>query len=256
MKVKYSICLDAVFHGMDLLKAIEGVKAAGYEAFEFWRIYGKDLEAMKAKADAVGAACISFSGKGKPVNLTDPGDHEAWIEALTDSVKASKIMGNKRLVATAGDDTGARRDFQHNAIVEAIKKALPIIVENNITLLLEPLNGRKDHIGTYLESSDEGFAILDKVGSGNVKLLFDIYHQQITEGDIIRRMLPRISQIGHIHTAGSTNRNELDIGELNYPKIIETLIEAGYDGYIGFEYFPVADSLTGLKRMREYLPKE
>lgn len=255
MKVKYSVNLDAVFHGTDPVAAIEGVKAAGYDCFEFMRYFGKDLKAMKAKADSLGVSCVSFSGKPKPINLTDPNSHDEWIEVLKGAVDAAKIFGNKKLVVTAGDDTGARRDFQHRAIVAALKKALPIITENNITLVLEPLNGRVNHIGTYLESSDEGFEIIDEVDSANVKLLFDIYHQQITEGDVTRRMLAGLTKIGHIHTAGSAGRNELDVGELNYPKIIENVLAAGYDGYIGFEYNPVADSLSGLKRMREYLPK-
>ena len=255
MKVKYSICIDAVFRGKTSVEAIEGVKEAGYDAYEFWKPGGKDLQAMKAKGDALGVNCISFSGRGRPVNLNDPKEHENWIEVLKESVNAAKIMGNKRLVAPVGEDIGTRRDFQHKAIVKALKMAVPLLTENNITLMVEPLNGRVDHIGHYLQSSDEGFEILDEVGSPNVKLLFDIYHQQITEGDILRRMLPRIKQIGHIHTAGSRGRNELDVGELDYPKIILAVIEAGYDGYIGFEYMPVADSLSGLKRMYDYLPK-
>jgi hydroxypyruvate isomerase len=255
MKPKYSICTDAVFRGMDSVEAIEGVKAAGFEYYEFWRYIGKDLQAMKARGDSIGVKCISCSGKAKPANLNDPREHAEWIEILKGSIEAAKVLGNKQLVVVPGNDTGARRDFQHKAIVKALKMAVPVLVESNITLVVEPLNGRVDHAGTYLEYSDEGFEIVEEVGSDNVKLLFDIYHQQITEGDILRRMLPRIKQIGHIHTAGSKGRNELDIGELNYPKIIEAICEAGYDGYIGFEYMPAGDSLTGLKRMFDYLPK-
>jgi len=255
MKVKYSICTDAVFRGMDTVEAIEGIKAAGFLYYEFWRYIGKDLQAMKAKGDSLGVSCISCSGKAKPVNLNDPKDHAEWIEVLKGSIGAAKILGNKQLVVVPGNDTGARRDFQYKAVVTALKMAVPVLVENNINLVLEPLNGRVDHAGTFLEYTDEAFAILDEVNSSNIKLLFDIYHQQITEGDVIRRMVSRIKQIGHVHTAGSTGRNELDIGELNYPKVIEAILEAGYDGYIGFEYFPAGDSLSGLKRMYEILPK-
>ncbi|MCL2833382.1 MAG: sugar phosphate isomerase/epimerase [Treponema sp.] len=255
MKIKYSVNLDAVFSGVDPVTAIEGVKAAGYDCFEFMRYFGKDLQAMKSKADALGVICVSFSGKPKPINLTDPAAQNDFIEVLKGAVEATKIFGNKRLVVTAGDDTGARRDYQHKALVNALKKAVPIAAENNITLMLEPLNGRVNHIGTYLEYSDEGFEIINEVGSANVRLLYDIYHQQITEGDVLRRILANIKLIGHIHTAGSYGRKELDLGELDYRRIIEKIIEAGYDGYIGFEYWPAADNLTGLKRMRECMPR-
>ena len=254
MKIKkFSICTDAVFRGKDVLEAVEGVKAAGFDAIEFWRSSNKDLPALKAKADALGVKCVSFSSKNKPSNLTNPGEHNLFIEGLKETINFAKIMGNKCLVATSGDDTGARRDFQHNAIIKVLKTAVPVLVENNMTLLLEPLNNRVDHPGNYLETSEEGFAILDKVCSPNVKLLFDIYHMQISEGDVVRRMVPRVRQIGHIHTAGSTGRNELDLGELDYIKVLNALADAGYDGYVGFEYFPVSDSLAGLKRMYSYL---
>jgi hydroxypyruvate isomerase len=252
-KLKYSICLDAACRGKDPLQALEEVKAAGFEAFEFWRWHIKDLPAMKKKADSLGLTCVSFTGRKGNINLTDPKDHETWVKEFSESVEAAKSMGAKRLIAVSGEDTGAVREFQHKALVKALKAVRSVCEDNNITLLLEPLNGRIDHKGIYLESSDEAFAILDEAGNPNAKLLFDIYHQQITEGDIIRRMLPRIKQIGHVHTAGSDGRHELDIGELNYRKILEALAGADYDGYIGLEYMPIGDSLEGLKRVYDYL---
>ena len=251
--MKYSVCIDAVFQGMDSLEALEKVKAAGFEAFEFWMWPGRDLTALKNKADSLGLTCVAFVGKAAA--LTDPKECDPWVEGIREAAAAAKQMGVSCLIATTGDDTGAARSFQHRAVVEALKAVVPVLEETKLTLVLEPLNGRVDHVGTYLESSDEGFEILDKVGSENVKLLFDIYHQQITEGDIIRRMKARIKDIGHIHSAGSPGRHELDTGELNYRKIFEVLDEAGYKGHSGIEYFPAADALAGLKRVYDYLHK-
>ena len=254
--MKYSICIDAVFHAggtsaADSLEAMDKVKACGFRAFEFWNWAGRDMAAMKQKADALGLACATFVGK--QANLTDPKERDAWLSGLKEAIPVAKKMGTNRLIATVGEDSGAVRSFQHRSIVSALKAALPVIEENNITLLLEPLNGRVDHKGTYLESSDEGFEILDEVGSANVKLLFDIYHQQITEGDIIRRMKSRVKDIGHVHSAGSPGRHELDTGELDYRKVFSALEEAGYEGYVGLEYFPIENGLSGLKRMYDYL---
>jgi hydroxypyruvate isomerase len=130
-----------------------------------------------------------------------------------------------------------------------------LLEEAGITLLLEPLNGKVNHPGIYLESSDEGFEIIREVGSPNVKILFDIYHQQITEGDIIRRMTSNIDLIGHIHCAGNPGRHELDSGELDYGRIFKALESAAYKGYAGIEYFPAESPTEGLMRLLKYQEK-
>jgi len=114
-------------------------------------------------------------------------------------------------------------------------------------LVLEPLNVYVDHVGYYLYSSQEGFDIVEAVGSKNVKLLFDLYHQQIMEGNLIRNSTNNIYKIGHFHAAGSPGRHELYIGEVNYPEVFKAIDEAGYRGYVGFEYFPVEESTKGIK---------
>jgi hydroxypyruvate isomerase len=114
---------------------------------------------------------------------------------------------------------------------------------------VEPLNIRVDHAGYFLSRSDEAFAIIDQVGSPQVKVLFDIYHQQITEGDLIRRIRANIGAIGHFHAAGSPGRHELDDGEIDYPKIFEAISSLGFEGDIAMEYFPVQAPLIGLKKL-------
>ena len=100
-----------------------------------------------------------------------------------------------------------------------------------------------------MSSSAEAFEIIEEVGSDRVKVLFDIYHQQITEGDLIRNIRENISRIGHFHAAGCPGRHELDTGELNYPNIFHAIREAGYTGYVGLEYFPEKPVLEGLRKL-------
>ena len=254
-QLRYSICLDSCCPKKDYAVALEEVKAAGFEYYEFWGGMNKDLKSIKAKADSLGLKIAHFGSRKTPGTLVNASDHDSFVNDMPEVIEAAKFMGINRMVTTAGNDNGMRRDFQHNNIVTVLKRVMPILEQNNFILDLEPLNGRKNHVGTFLESSDEAFAICDEVGSPNMRLLFDIYHQQITEGDILHRMIPRIKQIGHVHCAGSDNRNELDLGELNHRYIFKALAEAGYDGIVGLEYFPIGDSLTGLKRMYEYLHK-
>jgi hydroxypyruvate isomerase len=244
--MKFSVCIESLFRGMDDLAALDQVKACGYTAFEFWGWRNRDLEALSKKAVGLGLNCAGFCTKNFLLN--DPARRGEFLEGLKESVSAAQKMGAKFLITQSGEDTGLRRDFQHRAIAEGLKEADAILMGSGVTLLLEPLNRKINHKGTYLESSDEGFEILDETGSENVKLLFDIYHQQISEGDVIRRACANINKIGHFHAAGNPGRNELDTGELDYNRVFKALEDAGYKGYGGLEYFPLGDPAAGLKK--------
>jgi hydroxypyruvate isomerase len=244
--MKFSVCIESLFRGLDGVSALDQVKACGYTAFEFWGWQNKDMDGIAKKAASLGLTCAGFCTKN--FFLNDPSRRGEFLEGLKESVAAAQKLGAKFLITQSGEDTGARRDFQHRAIVESLKEADKILKGSGVALLLEPLNRKVDHKGTYLESSDEGIEILDEAGSENVKLLFDIYHQQISEGDVIRRACANINKIAHIHAAGNPGRNELDKGELDFNRVFKALENAGYKGYGGLEYFPVEDPAAGLKK--------
>jgi hydroxypyruvate isomerase len=115
--------------------------------------------------------------------------------------------------------------------------------------VLEPLN-QLDHPGEFLSSSDEGFAIVREVGSPNVRLLFDIYHQQISEGNLTRRIVDNLDLIGHFHVADVPGRHEPGTGEINYEHLFGVLREHGYGGYVGLEYLPHVDAAASLRAVR------
>ena len=127
--------------------------------------------------------------------------------------------------------------------------------KKGVTVCLEHLNTRdntdpmKGHPGYQGDDLDFVAAILRKVGSPRVKLLFDIYHVQVMHGDLIRRIEQTKDLIGHIHTAGVPGRGELsDTQEINYPAVMKKLVEIGYTGYVGQEFIPTRDPLAGLKQ--------
>jgi len=250
--MNYSICIDSIFNGMDSLEALEQVKTAGFNAFEFWHWKNRDMDALAKKTVSLGLSCSGFCTSS--FNLTDPGQRAVFLQCLKESIALTKKPGARFLITQSGMDTGESRDYQKQSIIDGLKAAAPMLEEGGVTLLLEPLNRKIDHPGIYLEYSDEGFEILKSVGSPNVKLLFDIYHQQITEGDIIHRITSHINEIGHIHCAANPGRKELDKGELDFRRIFIALEEAGYKGLAGIEYFPTEDALQGLKRLRELIP--
>ena len=247
-RMNFSVCIDSVFQGMDSVSAMEHVKAAGFGAFEFWMWQNRDIDAMAAKARELGLSCVCLCTRF--FDLANPGNRETFLSGIADSIPVAKKMNAPFLITQSGNDTGAVRPFQHRSVVEGLKSAAPMLEKSGVTLLLEPLNGKINHPGIFLESSDEGFEIIREVSSPNVKLLFDIYHQQITEGDVVRRMTSNIDCIGHIHCAGNPGRHELDSGELDYRRILAALERAGYKGWAGIEYFPLQPALEGLKRLK------
>jgi hydroxypyruvate isomerase len=234
--MRFSVCIDAVFRGIDPLAALEKVREAGFAEYEFWGWWDKDRDALAAGASLLSLKCRCLCVRN--IGLTDPSQRGVYLAALRDTIEAAKKLGAPCIISQIGMDTGAARAFQHRTIVAGLKAASPLLEDSGLVLLAEPLNGRIDHRGTYLESSDEGFELIEEAGSRNIRLLFDIYHQQISEGDIIRRISAHIDLIGHFHAAGVPGRHELFLGELNYGRIFEAIDKLGYRGAVGHEYFP------------------
>ena len=144
----------------------------------------------------------------------------------------------KKLITQVGPDTGDARDRQHESIVKGLTAGAAILGSAGVTVMIEPLNTKVDHPGYYLTSSAEAFGIVRAVGSPNVKVVFDIYHQQISEGNIIPNIRKHSGLIGHFHAADNPGRTEPGTGELNYRKVFKAIEETGYSQYVGLEYRP------------------
>lgn len=127
---------------------------------------------------------------------------------------------------------------QHLSIVRSLRQVADTAADAGVILAVEPINTAVDHPGIYLHSSYEGYKIIDAVDSPNVRLLYDIYHQQISEGNIISNIREHIDLIGYIHVGDVPGRHEPGTGEINYPVVFEALGEAGYDGVVGLECYP------------------
>jgi len=249
----YSVCIPAVFGGMPVHEALERVKAAGAKHYEFWSWWDQDVDAIAAAQEKAGlkpaALCTYF------IPLTEPERRAEYIQGLKESIDVAKKLGCKTLISQLGNDTGAPRAQQHQSIVDGLRACAPLLEEAGVILTIEPLNTLVDHAGYYLTSSAEGFEIVNEVGSPNVQLLFDIYHQQIMEGHLIANLTKNISLVGHIHTAGNPGRHELlGENEIHYPSVFAALKRAGYDKAIGLEYFPLGDPDESLKELFKAIP--
>jgi hypothetical protein len=131
------------------------------------------------------------------------------------------------MITQVGKDTGAPREEQHASIVAGLRAAAPILEAYGVTLMIEPLNTLVNHPGYYLTAATEAFAIIDEVGSPRVKVIYDIYHQQVTEGNILPSILNNLDKIAHLHGAGHPGRHELQNGENDYRFIMKAVDEAG-----------------------------
>ncbi|MDR0589592.1 MAG: TIM barrel protein [Spirochaetaceae bacterium] len=243
--MKFSVCIDAVFKGAGIGKKLRDIRSLGGTAFEFWSWWDKDLNEIKEGIRETGltlaAMCTKF------ISLTDPAQREAYRAGLAESVAAANELGCKLLISQVGDDTGRGETVQKQSIIDGLNACVPLLEDSGVILVIEPLNTKIDHRGYYLWRSAEAFEIVDAVASPRIKVLYDIYHQQIMEGNIINTAGANIQKIGHFHAAGIPGRGELASGELHYPAIFSALDRAGYTGYMGLEYFPAQDPLEGLK---------
>ena len=250
----YSVCVSALFRGMPVQDGIALAKQAGYSACEFWGWW--DLDAQKVQQALVehqmklAAMCTRF------VPLNDPERRQEYLQGLSETLEMARYLGCKTIISQVGQDQPhLSRSEQMQSVADGLKACVPLLEEAGVTLVIEPLNTRFNHPGYFLARSDEAFAIVREVNSPRVKVLFDIYHQQITEGNLIPNMTENMEWIGHVHAAGHPGRHEpFGRNEIHYPSVLSALKEAGYTGAVGLEYFPLMDVLESLRTLQKEMP--
>jgi hydroxypyruvate isomerase len=250
--LKYSLCIEPVFPEVDFYERIELAAGLGFDAVEFWDPAGKDLSsiAMLAARNRIEiATCCALDAWGKHMS--------APVEVVTANIRASVRvaldLGCSSLIVLSGpveDNLVA----QKVRLIDNLKRAGEIAAREEVTLNLEALNSLVDHPGYYLDSANLGFEVLRQVGNPHVKLLYDVYHMQVMQGNIIATIIEHVDAIGHFHSAGVPKRHELYVGELNYRSIVKVIEAAGYKGYFGLEYWPTyADHQQSLADVMKYL---
>ena len=253
--IRISACIEMLFAEYSFLERPAAAKAAGLEAIEFWGWANKDIdavgEAVKAAGVEVAVCGVGTKDEKRSQAIRDYGllvkrNAPIYAENLQETIEAVRPLGVRTLITTAGRELeGVPREEQRDAIIEAFKAAAPIAEKEGFTVVLEPLNILVNHQGYFLPSSHEAADILKAVNSPNIKMLFDIYHQQITEGNIIANLTQYMPWIGHFHTADNPGRHEFGTGEINYKSVFKAIDAAGYTGYVGLEYRPSPSVSSG-----------
>jgi len=251
--IQLSVCIEMIFSDLELADRVAKVAELGVPAVEFWFPDGEKETAIIAACKEHGVAVAGFGGSLEP--LVDPSRHDAAEEQLKNSCRIAQEAGNKALIVLAGQALeGVSRDEQHANLVKGLKRLGPIAADAGVKLALEPLNTAVDHAGYYLVSSDQGFQVCAEVDHPNVGLLFDMYHQQISEGNLTDRIKANIDRIVHFHAADVPGRMEPGTGELNYAHLLGVIDQTGYDGYVGMEYRPSADAADSLRQVQAMCP--
>lgn len=251
--MQYSVCLPAVFQNMEPDEMLRAVKEAGFPRYEIWSWWDLDLDALESAQKKEEIPITAMCTRMIPLN--DPLHREAYIEGLKETAAVCHRFGCKTVISQVGQEcTGVAREVQHKAIVDGLKACLPILKEQDLTLVIEPLNTRVDHEGYFLWSSEEAFQIIEEVGDAHVKVLYDLYHQYVMDDLKPDRIVQNMDKIGHFHLAGYPGRHEpMQDSEIDYKTILKMIRESGYTGCVGMEYFPVHDAKAGLCQLAEKL---
>lgn len=250
----YSVCSSAVFSGVSLPESLRIIRQAGYDHYEFWSWWDKDLDALchaqRELQVTPSAMCTRF------IPLNDPLCREPYIAGLSESIEASQRLGCMSLITQTGQEiAGVSRREQYDSIVAGLRACVPLLKASGRTLLVEPLNTRIDHKGYYLWQSEEAFRMIDDIGETCIRVLYDVYHQHIMGEDTARVIERNAVKIGHIHIAGHPGRHEpFDENEIDLGETLKALERGGYTKAVGLEYFPVHDPVEGLVKLREQYP--
>jgi len=254
--------VNAGIVGETVPDGIETAADLGVGAVEFFDWEGADLEAVESACEATGVDIAGVLAAGAGSNIDDrdapaavnPYDRETVVGDVERSLEAAADLGADSLIVTVGPDQGGfARDTQRRALERVLSDVAPTAEDVGVTVVIEPLNTTIDHPGYFLESSREAFDITRSVGSERVKVLFDVYHQQITEGDLIRNLVDNVEEVGHVHVADNPGRLEPGTGEIDYATVLTALDDAGYDGHVGLEFFATSEGVSMEEAVRSTL---
>ncbi|GAC1697189.1 MAG: TIM barrel protein [Gemmatimonadaceae bacterium] len=180
--------------------------------------------------------------------FNDPAHHAMLLRELEQSIPLAAQYGVPNLIAMFGNREGRSDAAAIESCVSGLKKIAPLAEQHGVTICLELLNSKRNHRDYQGDHTDFGVKVMRGVGSPRVKLLYDIYHMQIMEGDVVQTIRDNLAFIGHFHTGGVPGRHELDdTQELNWRGIARAIADAGFTGYLAHEFTPTRDPLTSLR---------
>lgn len=250
---KFAANLSMLYQDLPFLERFGAAARDGFPAVEYLFPYAFNAMEISTRLNDCGLQQVLFNAPpgnwegGERGIACLPGRDDEFRLSIARALDYAAILQCPRIHVMAGlAPNNADRSSLRSLYVDRLRWAADAAAKGSVTILIEPINTR-DIPGFFLNRQDEAHAIVEQVGTSNIKVQMDLYHCQIVEGDVamkMRRYLPT-GNVGHVQIAGSPERNEPDCGEMHYPYLFEVLDQCGYDGWVGCEYRPRAGLTPG-----------
>ncbi len=251
---RLSVCEGTVLRDLPFLERVRTISRAGF-GLDLWGWEDSALDAIAADPEIEICAMPGWSGG----SMMDPDGVKNFLAGVKANLKVAARIQCRNLSITTGQ-LDARGQMAHNIAPHPATKWITayrtlcevaeLAESNGVTYSLEQLNTKVDHAGYPLRYTEDVVRLIEQVGSPRIRLLCDIYHVQIEEGNVVQSIRDYHSYIGYVHVADVPGRHEPGTGEINYPRIVSTLREVGYSGVIGMEAFPQADAHQAMESFR------
>jgi hydroxypyruvate isomerase len=253
---RFAANLGYLFTDRPLLERIDAAAAAGFKAVELQFPYDIPASAVRT---AIERNKLTILGLNTPPGERDgefglaavPGREKDWQVLFTRALDYASAIGASAIHCLAGKVAAEQRPAADRVFIDNLTRAADLAAAKNITLLIEPINGR-DRPNYFLNHIEHAADIIGKIARQNIRMQFDFYHVQIVGGDLIYRLETFLPVIGHLQCAAVPSRHEPDEGEINYPAVFEAVDKLAYRGWIGAEYRPRARTEDGLGWARKY----
>ncbi len=233
--MKLSVCIDMMFSYCDFYERFGEVKSCGIDTVEFWKWTNKDIDKVTESGMNVSIFNIDSTDEKLSYDLSrgilNDGRAEDFLKALYESIPVYKKLNAKAMIVLIGE----HKEYNEENVLKCLMAAKPVVEKEGVTLIIEPLNDI-DRVGYSMPYAKPVFELLRKVDSPNIKMLYDIYHQNMMGDFSLADIRENIDVIGHFHVADAPGRHEPGTGNVNYVEIISEINKMPYDGYIGLEY--------------------
>jgi hydroxypyruvate isomerase len=255
--LKYACELDWFRDGLTWDQALEIYRQHGFRAVEYNGLLRhplSEVEGLRRKLDALSmqfGIFVANPGGWNRSGVVDPKQHEAFLEEVRKTIEYHKVIGNRSVTTLTGMALpGVSRSTQRRNCVEGFKRAADLLAGTGLALVVEPLN-HIDHPGFFMTRADELAEVIATVNSPNVRMLYDLYHLQVTQGNLIRDFHAYYDLIGYIQTGDVPGRKEPGTGEVNYRNVFKAIYDRGYRGIVGMEHGWSAPGMEGFLRCAE-----
>ena len=246
--VKLEANLQFMFNEFELIDRYEQAAKAGFKGVELQAPYSLEIDQIKEKLyeHKLKHVIINLPVSDPDTNLGNialrPDRKDLFLERLDLGLRYASNLGCIGINTGIGTKPEGFNDEEiYQTLIDNQKVASEKLFAKNIMALIEPINV-VDQPGFFINTSKQGIQLIEKINHNNAFLLYDVYHMQIMEGDLIRTISSIIDKIGHVQIADNPGRNEPGTGEINYPKIFDVFDQIGYKGWVGCEYKPLVDT--------------